>query len=117
MKRTALAGLAGIAWLVTGCWVVPVWAADERPASSTVRKTAQGLHFNVPADWPIEERNGAVGPVPVEEYLSMKFKAIEGRLQAMDQQVGGLDLRLRVVEEQLKEQPKGMRSAEQGKQP
>ena len=85
-------------------------AATERP---TVRKTQEQLHFELPLDWPVEKRGGIVGPIPVEEYLAMKFKALEARLQVIEQRLNGLDLRLRVVEEGLKSknpQP-GLRSS------
>ena len=35
----------------------------ERP---TVKKTEDGLHFNLPADWPIEKRGGITAPIPIE---------------------------------------------------
>jgi hypothetical protein len=71
-------------------------AAD---AKKSVVKTKDGLHFNVPPDWPIEERNGVVGPIPVEEYMARKFAGMESRLKTLEQQVAGYDLRLRVLEE------------------
>jgi hypothetical protein len=109
--------LRGAAGLAAALLLAPAaWSADDA-APSTVRKTAQGLHFNVPPDWPIEERGGVVGPVPIEEYLAQKFRAMEGRLSMIDQQLAGFDLRLRVVEEQMKESSKGMRSTERSGQP
>ena len=79
----------------------------------TVRKSQEQLHFELPPDWPIEKRGGMVGPIPVEEYLAMKFKALESRLQAMEQKLNGMDLRLRVIEEnQNKKAPQsGLRSS------
>ena len=68
----------------------------------TVRKSQEQLHFELPPDWPIEKRGGMVGPIPVEEYLAMKFKALDARLQAMEQKLNGMDLRLRVIEENQK---------------
>ena len=32
-----------------------------------------GVNLLLPRDWPVEERHGVQGPVPIEEYLSMKF--------------------------------------------
>lgn len=92
----------------------PAQAADSKSSASTVVKTKEGLHFNVPGDWPIEERNGSVGPVPVEEYLAMKFSGIESRLRTLEQQISGFDLRLRVLEEEVKSpRQRGLRSSEQ----
>ena len=82
----------------------------ERP---TVRKTEDGLHFNLPADWPIEKRGGITAPIPIEEYLARKFKALDARLQALEGQFSGFDVRLRVLEEEAKKRRQPLRSAEQ----
>lgn len=93
---------------------VAAGATDSKPSASTVVKTKEGLRFNVPADWPIEERNGAVGPIPIEEYLAMKFSGIESRLRTLESQISGFELRLRVLEEESKSpRQKGLRSSEQ----
>ncbi len=94
-----------MAWAVGLACGVPVWAAagDKEKPATTVR-TSDGLHFQVPPDWPIEKRNGAVGPIPVEEYLAKKFSAVENRLHLLEQQVGALDIKIRVLEEQAKKQ-------------
>jgi methyl-accepting chemotaxis protein len=64
-------------WLVSG--LVSNYAAEEE---ATV-KTQKGLKFQVPEDWPIEERNGVVAPIPIEEYLDIKFKDIVLQLDAL----------------------------------
>lgn len=47
-------------------------------------KSAKGLHFNVSSeDWPIEKRGGLLGPIPVEEYVVIKFKAINEEFQTI----------------------------------
>ena len=100
--------------LVTVLVGSPVRAEDsESSETATVHKTSDGLHFNVPPDWPIQKRNGVTGPIPIEEYLARKFKALESRLQALEQHLSSLDIRLRVVEEETKKQRQGLRSAEQ----
>lgn len=86
-------------------------AADERSDSGTVIRTEEGLRFKLPADWPVEKRGSVVAPIPVEEYLSRKFSALETRLRQIEQQVASFDLRLRVMEEHLKEQNR-LRSGE-----
>lgn len=93
-------------------------AAEESSTlaqSQTVVKKKDGLRFNVPSDWPVEERNGAVGPIPIEEYLAKKFAGLESRLRVLEQQVNSYDLRLRVLEEAKKPaRPSGaLRSGEQ----
>lgn len=76
-------------------------AEDQRE-----RFKSTNLKFNVPDDWPIEERGGTVGPIPVEEYLALKFGRIEGRLKEMEAKsaegglkLADLDSRLKVIEE------------------
>ena len=64
-----------------------------------VEKTVKGITFKVPADWPVEERNGEVAPIPVEEYVAGKLGGLEARLQALEQRFNGLDLRLRILEQ------------------
>jgi hypothetical protein len=76
----------------------------------TVRKTKEGLHFQLPPDWPVEKRGGVVAPIPIEEYLAKKFSALEARLQAMEQQLGGIDVRLRVLEEEAKKRRETLQS-------
>lgn len=89
-------------------------AEDEiETAPGTVVKTTDQLRFVVPADWLVERRGGLTGPIPVEEYLAMKFSGLEGRLRAMDQQLQGLEVRLRVLEESAKTQQQGLRSGEE----
>jgi len=92
----------------------PVWAEDGSAAErATVRKTKEQLHFELPADWPVEKRGGIVAPIPVEEYLAVKFKALELRLQTIEQRLNGFDLRLRVMEEATKSKnsQSGLRSS------
>ena len=101
------------AFLVTAFMgVAPVWAEtpSAKEPAATVRKTEEGLHFDVPPDWPIEKRGGVVGPIPIEEYLGRKFQALTSQLQALEQRFNGFDVRLRVMEEEMKKQKQGLRS-------
>ena len=103
MRRLSKVAVALASVLAVG--PAAAWAADEEPSSAgsaTVRKTKEQLHFELPPDWPIEKRGGVVGPIPVEEYLAMKFKGLEARLQAVQQQMSGMDLRVRVLEDNSK---------------
>jgi hypothetical protein len=93
---------------------LPASAAEGDSAErATVRKTREQLHFELPADWPVEKRGGIVAPIPVEEYLAMKFKALESRLQTIEQRLNGFDVRLRVMEEAMKSKnpQQGLRSS------
>ena len=93
--------LSVLGGLVVGA-LTPAHAADKDAA--TTHKTESGLHFQLPADWPIEKRGGVVGPIPIEEYVARKMTAMEGRLQGLEQQVGKMDIQVRVLEEGLKRQ-------------
>ena len=77
---------------------------QERETPVTIRKTSEGLHFQLPPDWPVEKRGTLVGPIPIEEYVARKFTAMDQRLKVLEQQVGSLDVRVRVLEEDLKRQ-------------
>lgn len=80
--------------------------AEEKSGAvpTTVRKTAERLHFQLPPDWPVEKRAGSVGPIPIEEYMARKFSAMDQRLKTLEQQVGSLDIRVRVLEEDVNRQ-------------
>jgi len=109
-----LAVAASAAWALAPA---PGGAAEKREAGGgSVVKTEDGLRFKLPPDWPVEKRNGIVSPIPVEEYLSKKFSAVESRLQQLEQQVVAADLRLRTMEEELKKQQR-LRSGDQPRQP
>ena len=101
--------------LVGGLWLAAGPARAEEPSAepATVRKIKDRLHFQVPPDWPIESRGGITAPIPIEEYLGRKFKAIEIQLQSLEQRQGGFDIRMRVLEEEARKQRQELRSMEQ----
>ena len=89
----------------------PVHAEDDASSREvTITKTAERLHFTVPPDWPIEKRGGVMAPIPIEEYLAMKFSSIESTLQVLEQRLNGLDVRMRILEEDRKQRQQGLRS-------
>lgn len=59
------------------------FAQEEKEAENPVR-VVSGVGFSVPADWPIERRNGATGPIPIEEYMALKFNKLEERISALE---------------------------------
>ncbi|MFC1709578.1 hypothetical protein ACFL2J_05960 [Candidatus Omnitrophota bacterium] len=65
------------ALLISG--LISSYAQEE--VEDTIR-TQKGLRFTVPEDWPIEERNGVVAPIPIEEYIDIKFKRIISQLDS-----------------------------------
>ena len=87
-----------------GLWACSSAAAaeDQNKESAVTVRTKEGLHFNVPPDWPVEWRNGIVTPIPIEEYLDRKFSAVEKRMETLERQASSLETRLRVLEEEAK---------------
>ena len=90
-------------------WAIPAVAADnetvEEKQPATMVRTSNGLNFAVPPDWPIEKRNGAVGPIPIEEYLARKFGAVEKKLQELERKLGALESKVSALETQAKKKP------------
>lgn len=107
--RKTLAAL--VCLLMAGAAVVSAEEATDAE-KATVRKTQEKLHFQLPPDWPIERRGGMVGPIPVEEYLATKFKELDARLQVIQQQVNGLELRVRILEDSAKKPASSLKSSE-----
>lgn len=114
-KSVAVPGIA-LLWCLCGS---VVWVGAEEPSAEpvTVRKTKDGLQFQVPPDWPIETRGGITAPIPIEEYLGQKFKAIERQLQALEQRQGTFAIRLQALEEEMKQQREALQSKEQSPTP
>ena len=106
-----------LAVLIAGLPAGRAGAEEARQEPVTVERTKEQLHFKLPPDWPIEKRAGMVQPIPVEEYLAMKFKALDARLQAIEQRLSGLDLRLRVLEEGLSKRTPGLKSSDTAPSP
>ena len=100
-----LALLGGI--LVWGAVSVTYGQAEKKP------REQKGLKFDVPDDWPIEERGGVVAPIPVEEYVSQKFQEYDPRLEALQRELNSnfeeLQKQLGSLEENLKEEIKKAR--------
>ena len=82
---------------------------------AVIQKSKKGLNFWAPEDWPVEERGGLVDTIPVEEYLSMKFKAFDSRLQSIEQRLQALDIRLRLLEQNNQPKPIRLKSSEEPK--
>ena len=86
-------------------WIPTAAQAEEEEQSPTVVRTSDGLKFAVPPDWPIEKRNGVVGPIPIEEYLGRKFGALDKKVQALEQKVGALESKVSALELKAKAKP------------
>ena len=51
-------------------------------------------------DWPIEEKNGVLGPIPIEEYLARKFSSADDRMKSLEEKVDFLDKKVRILEQE-----------------
>lgn len=81
----------GVFWLVAIVLSLPcVGFAQEEKETETAEnpvRVVSGVGFSVPADWPIVRRNGATGPIPIEEYMGLKFKKLEERISALEKKL------------------------------
>ena len=66
-------------------------SAPAENSAESARPDTGGLQFSVPDDWPIEKRNGAVGPIPIEEYMKLRFDRVETQMNALDARVQQLE--------------------------
>ena len=57
-------------------------------------RTVKGIKFKIPEDWPIEEHGGALGPVPIEQYITLKFRKMEERFNDMETKLGADEKRV-----------------------
>lgn len=70
--------------LLVGVFALVFFPSPLAAERKTDVRTIKGIQFNVPEDWPIEERGGALGPIPVEEYVTLKFGKIEERFKTIE---------------------------------
>jgi len=100
MKKLFVWVLAGI---VLALGSQPLLAVNERedkydrPIKYAV-KEQEGLRFDVPEDWPIEKRGGVVAPIPVDEYLVIKFKEVDKKIEALSDEIESFGARVDVLE-------------------
>ncbi len=104
---TRIAVSAAVLFLAVG-----VYAEEEGDSQGTVVKTRQGLNFQLPEDWPLEKRGGTVGPVPIEEYLGVKFAKLESRLAKLEKQMTELQTRMGKLEGSSKQPAAKLQSGE-----
>jgi len=93
-------------------------AEDNTLSDDTVTVRTEGAHrLLLPNDWPVEQKDGLVNPVPIEHYLSMKFSQVASRLDEVAQRMASMDQRLRNVEAQQKTLQARLRTLEAQRQP
>ncbi len=76
-----------------------LWAKDDPMTDDeVVVKTDEGHHLLIPKDWPVEHAHGTIAPVPIEQYLSMKFDQVRDRFAQTDTRLDALGHRLDQLE-------------------
>ena len=87
----------------TAVWLTSPWKKLQAQDDQQKTITAKGLTFNIPEDWPIEERGGAVGPIPVEEYITIKFRKVQQQFAELEGERGDFEKDLESVKGQMEE--------------
>jgi|GEM_PF-1377918 len=54
-------------------------------------KSQKGLLFNLPEDWPIQKNGATLGPIPIEQYLALKFDKANERIAELEARVKSLE--------------------------
>jgi hypothetical protein len=75
--------LGAFSFWFTFPWETPKAEQDE---NELVTKTVKNVSFSVPQDWEIRDGGGTVAPIPVEEYLSIKFTKVDTRFKNIETQ-------------------------------
>lgn len=77
------------------------WPCNADAEDQNKIRSVKGLQFNVPDDWPIEERGGTVGPIPIEEYIAKKFSAIDSKFVEAEGKLINVKMKLDEIESRL----------------
>ena len=105
-------GLVIAVWL--GVCAPCGWAKEGVLTDDEVTVRTEGAHhLLLPKDWPVEQRDGRFVPIPIEEYLSMKFGQVAAAFEERDRRLELLDQRLRKMEEDHKVLQQRLRLLEQ----
>lgn len=95
--------------LALACLSRPVFPADmeEKPQeddstipsekSQTVVKEYKGMRFEVAPDRPIKEYDGYVAPIPLDEYVYIKFAKLTKRVDELQNKVSDLEEKMKTV--------------------
>ena len=128
-KKLAFAVVLILIFAGLSLWLIMPWEqpkADDDENKLTT-KTIKGVSFTVPQDWEIKDGGGTVTPIPVEEYLSMKFGKVEDRFKKVETSIGetksgleqltstqvkDLDARINDLDERLKDLERWLKQGE-----
>lgn len=81
---------------------------DKNTDEDLIVRTEKGLRFKLPKDWPVEKRGGAIGPIPIEEYVALKFDKVNTQLQKIEQSIADLSIDIQELKK-LKKEIEGIR--------
>ena len=89
-------------------------AKDEPLTDDKVVVKTEGAHrLLLPKDWPVEHKDGQLSPIPLEEYLSMKFGQVKEKFSEEDERIAELTRRLEQLEQDQTAVQKRLRMIEQ----
>ena len=76
-------------------------------------KTEGAHHLLLPKDWPVEQKDGRVAPIAIEEYLSLKFGQVKEKFNDTEQSLAALAQRITQLEQGNKALVKRIRVLEE----
>ena len=76
-------------------------------------KTEGAHHLLLPKDWPVEQKDGRVAPIAIEEYLSLKFGQVKEKFNDTEQSLAALAQRIAQLEQEHKALVKRIRLLEE----
>ena len=109
----------GTVLLITILWLFSVptpsgWAKDEPMTDDEVIVKTEGAHhLLLPKDWPVEQKDGRVAPIAIEEYLSLKFGQVKEKFNDTEQSLAALAQRIAKLEQENKTLVKRIRLLEE----
>lgn len=88
--------------------------AQDPMTDDRVTVRTEGSHqLLLPKDWSVEQKDGRFAPVPMEEYLSMKFGQVRARFGQADKRVESLETRVVQLEKDQRDLLKGLKFLEE----
>lgn len=74
---------------------LPAAGAEEKTGVQTAEyvdvKNEDGISFTLPKDWPLQKMGASIGPVPIEQYLGMKFDKVNERITSLEERLSILE--------------------------
>jgi hypothetical protein len=99
-----LCKVMGVVVFFTVSFLQPLQGEEKKESESdykTIIKTVDGLKFDVPEDRPIEKKHSIIAPMPLDEYVAMKFLKLEDRLQKIENSIKQIEEDLSLIKEKL----------------